>query len=42
MTQEIGGEWGDLKERHYLEDMFTDGITLLKWTLNRMGGCEMD
>jgi hypothetical protein len=26
------------KERHYLEDMFTDGITILKWTLNRTGG----
>jgi len=43
MIQEIDGEWGGgLKERHYLENMFTDGITILKWSLNKMEGCGMD
>jgi hypothetical protein len=39
------GKWRGvegLKERNSLEDMFTDGITILKWNLNRMGGCGMD
>jgi hypothetical protein len=34
-----GVNMGNLKERIQLEDLDVDGKILLKWILNRVGGC---
>jgi hypothetical protein len=41
MMESIGERGGYLKERDYLENIFTDGIIILKWALNMMEGCGM-
>jgi hypothetical protein len=34
--------WGNLKERDYSNDVDVDGMIILKWIINRMGGCGLD
>jgi hypothetical protein len=35
--------WSEnLKGGHLFEDLGVDGRVMLKWNLNRMGGCGMD
>ena len=37
----IGFGWGHLNIRIRLEDINVDGRIILKWLLNRMGGCGL-